>query len=300
MSLLTRLLTQLRPPDTIIAPHPYLKNARFAKISFSLFLIVILGTTVIMTLVAWVTAGEAVFPWTMLFVIFPWLCGISLIFVMEHWWKPLEALRLAAAQGDRSLLADEQPPNPEALSLDAPMKIVMRISKTPLAVFGTLFSLLLIIAGNINFLLAEWLQHLIASSTWIWSLSLTVFTGALMAFFFTAWWHQRWVVEVSDVGIRSWEHSLGITENATSLMFWHEARLFARYRRPGLWSSDTALIYELSSASQVILWTWVREQKPLRFGVAPTIPLEAYEAQMRVLRDLITAKTGLPLYDLHN
>lgn len=297
MSLFMRLLAQSHPSDSLIVPHPRLSNLRSVRVLFVIFLLLMLGLTVSETLITRVTLGETAFPWSLLSLMLIWLCGIGLSFVIEQRWKPLETLRLAAARGDHHLLANAQPqPNPEALHV--PVKIAMRLSQKGLLVFGLALSLLLILFANLDFLLTEWLQHLLDPSIWPWLLSLTVIVGAVMAFVLAVAWRQRWMVEVREEGIRSWVKSLGMTEKSAPFMPWQEARLFACYRMPGLWKKDSALIYELSSASQVILWTWVQRKESLRAGQEPTLPFEEHQAQMRALCELITAKTGLSLYDL--
>lgn len=75
---------------------------------------------------------------------------------------------------------------------------------------------------------------------------------------------------------------------------WHEARLFAiRAGKPGA----SAVRYELSSPTTVI--TFDRIFQPhwwLRFR--PAEPFGEYHAQMDALLALISARTGLPLYDV--
>jgi len=226
-----------------------------------------------------------------------YLCIIGCSFWEEQWWKRLETLRLAAAQGNDRLLAYDQPqPNPEALSV--PVKIIMRLSRKGLFVFGLLGSLLLIGLADASFWIAEWQQHLLDSSIWLWLLSLTVVAGAAIVFVLVTLWRQRRTIELNQEGIRSRVKIWGMSEMGSPLMFWHEARLFACYQSPVLWRNCSTLVYELSSASQVVTWTWVQENKPLRIGMVPTIPFEEHQAQMHALCALVAAKTGLLLYDL--
>jgi len=58
------------------------------------------------------------------------------------------------------------------------------------------------------------------------------------------------------------------------------------------------MIYELSSANHIVRWNWLpsAEIGPLPAGTA--LPFQQQSAQMQALSELITAKTGLSLYDL--
>ncbi len=87
-------------------------------------------------------------------------------------------------------------------------------------------------------------------------------------------------------GILSSEHALD----------WREACLFACYR--GLWGSRRVIYYELSSASTMVTWAWHRHPSPVFSIWRPVIPNEEYQRRMQVLVELVSAKTGLLLYDL--
>src|SRR5262249_36848797 len=59
------------------------------------------------------------------------------------------------------------------------------------------------------------------------------------------------------------------------------------------------IVYELSSAHDVVRWAWMRQNnRRVIFFAQPTVSAEEYERQMQALLSLIAAKTGLPLYDL--
>lgn len=297
MSFFTRLLTQSHPPDSPIAPQPHLTSLRSMRMLFLIFTVMMLVVLVSDTLIGIVTLREASFPWQSMFVPIMYLCFIGYSFWAEQWWKRLEVLRLAAAQGDDHLLAYDQPqPNIEALNV--PVKIATRLSRKGLLVFGFLGGFLLIGLADTWFLLTTWPQHFVDFSICPWLLSLTVFVGAAIAFVLAVLWRHRWMIEVTQEGIRSRVKIWGMSEIGSPLMFWHEARLFAYYRKPIPWNNRSTLVCELSSASHIITWTWVQENKPLRIGRAPTIPFEEYQAQMHALCALVTAKTGLPLHDL--
>jgi hypothetical protein len=176
--------------------------------------------------------------------------------------------------------------------------MITRMSRKGLLVYSISLGLLFLILANASFLLEQWLSHMLDPSIWWWVLALTVAAVVLMMFVFIVIWRQRRIIEVSQEGIRSWTKSLGMSERGAIGIFWHEVRLFACYRKPGPWNKRAALVYELSSASQVIRWTWVQQNNSLRIGEEPIISFDEHQAQMRALCSLIVAKTGLPLYNL--
>ncbi len=81
-------------------------------------------------------------------------------------------------------------------------------------------------------------------------------------------------------------------------MAWHEARLFACYPRSDLWHTRVSMVYELSSATDVVSWSWVQRRVPLSNQPLPLVSLAEHHAQVQALCDLVVARTGLPLYDL--
>jgi hypothetical protein len=297
MSLFARQINQAHSSDSPIAPHPSLTSFRSMRIAFLLLLAFMIFLFIFEPLTDIVARNIVHFSWEELPVLLIYLGIVGFAFIMERRLKHFEVLRMAAAQDDDSLLADEQPePNAEALRV--PVKFTMRFSRKGLLAYGSSLGLLFLILANASFLFEQWLQHMFDPSIWWWVLVLTVAAIALMAFVFTVIWRQRRIIEVSQEGIRSWTKSLGMNERGAIGIFWHEARLFACYRKPGPWNKRAALVYELSSSNRVIQWTWVQQNKSLRIGEEPTIPFEEYQAQMRALCSLIVAKTGLPLYDL--
>ena len=64
-----------------------------------------------------------------------------------------------------------------------------------------------------------------------------------------------------------------------------------KYRHP--------IMFELSSAHDVVRWGWMRRNSMrVIFFARPASSAQEYERQMQRLLSLIAAKTGLPLYDL--
>lgn len=296
MSLFTRHQSQRHFSDPLVAVHPQISLSRSMRMFFLFPIGLFLFIGVVMPLIDKIASGTARFPWQLLSITPLYLGIIGFSFVAERWWKPVEALRQAAAGEDRRFLAREQPrPNAEALAV--PVKIITRYSQKRLRTFGPIFAFLVIGFGDAVFFFEEWLQRQVDASLWPWLLSLTAIVSAVMIFVIVVSWRQRWVVEIGPEGMRSWVQSMG-TRDTGLFLLWHEARLFACYRNPGPWNKGSVLTYELSSARQVVTWTWVQRQEPLRVIEEPILPFEEHQEQMRALCSLITAKTGLPLYDL--
>jgi hypothetical protein len=91
----------------------------------------------------------------------------------------------------------------------------------------------------------------------------------------------------------------GLISNAgiKVIMPWYEARLFAMYGTFGAQKSGAAITYELSSARDIVRWTWFL-RKTYWVDIEPMMSHDEYNRQMQALLSLVTAKTGLPLYDL--
>jgi hypothetical protein len=293
MSFFTQIFAQPKPPHPLIAPHPRIGQLRLERIMGLIFTVFILIVSIITTFIGSMTLGEVALPWPLLITISLWFCSIGISFVAERRWMRIELLRVAAIQEDQRLLADEQP-QPNVDGLQVPVNIAMHISMgTPL-----ILSLALIVLADICFLFVEWLDHQVDALTWLLVLFMTAFIGIIMVFTLTVLWKQRWVVEIRLRGIKSRISSFGMTDNGAPLMFWHEAHLFSCYSRPGFWNKGSVMIYELSSASQVVCWTWVRSKEPLSLRLVPDVSFEEHQIQMREMCELVVAKTGLRLYDL--
>ena len=80
------------------------------------------------------------------------------------------------------------------------------------------------------------------------------------------------------------------------MIWWQDARLFAiRGGKPGA----RRVRYELSSPTTVVAFDRIlRPRWWSRFQ--PGQPFEVYQAQMDALLALISARTGLPLYDVRS
>jgi len=69
------------------------------------------------------------------------------------------------------------------------------------------------------------------------------------------------------------------------------------YGTYGRQKSGASITYELSSARNIVRWTWFL-RKTSWVDLGPTISHDEYNRQMQALLSLVAAKTGLQLYDL--
>ncbi len=179
----------------------------------------------------------------------------------------------------------------EAPAFFAPFSITLRIKRTHIGVFAVLLFGLMI-PGTVN-LVVSFMQPgpSFGLSKIFFLLFLLVFGIALLTVCFLPLFIVRTTIETRENGLRT---------EAGTFIHWHEARLFACYKLPGLVPGDrTTVVYELSSASHVIIWRWIHNpQSPLTFW-GPLLSPDEYHRQMQALCDLVIEKTGLPLHDVN-
>jgi hypothetical protein len=215
------------------------------------------------------------------------LLVLTLVWGSRHYrhWKRIEPRRLAAAQGDPALLAEEQP-TPDAATLALPATFKMSMSKAQLVCLAAFPELVVVFYSVYGWLI-------LGIPYWLSVLLWTVLVLLLVAIVFAT---SRQVLEVTEVGVRL---------RASPLVFrgmvrWNEAHLFAVYNAPGVLRSGTMLTYELASASGIVRWTRVLRPNALGLHMDPGMPLAEHTQAMKALCQLIAAQTGLPLYDLRN
>lgn len=115
--------------------------------------------------------------------------------------------------------------------------------------------------------------------------------GAGLMFFIYS--KVRSKVEATPYGL-TWKQSI-----QTKSIAWQEARLFACYRVPSLYLGRKMIeTYELSGPNQVVQWMRVVDVRPPFAVWQPVLSMDEYQGQMQALCELITARTGLQLYDL--
>lgn len=219
-----------------------------------------------------------------------WLGVAVLASFIERAWKRLERLRFSAASGNERLRALNQPwLDAEALQL--PITITLRMARicafSAALVFFIAMLLFLLVTDLVNpvgrTLLANWPVNVIA---------LIVLAGSAWGMYVLSM-RKRTRIEVSANGIRVYQNKY-----VDACVSWQDARLFACYATPVLHHPDAALIYELSSRKSLVRWSCAqRAGSPWQMWAA-LIPFEEHRAQMHALAALITARTGLTLYDL--
>ena len=210
---------------------------------------------------------------------------LALVIGFGHYrhWRRIEPRRLAAAQGDPALLADEQP-TPDAAALTLPVTFRLSLSKAQL-VYLAAFPELVVVLYSIY----GWL--IIGIPLWLSVLLWTALVSFLMAVVFVT---SRQVLEVTEVGVRLRASPVAFG----GLVRWNEAQLFAVYNAPGVLRSGATLTYELASASSIVRWTHILRPNALGLHRDPGMPLAEHTQAMKALCQVIAARTELPLYDL--
>jgi hypothetical protein len=221
-------------------------------------------------------------------------CNLILGILQVRYWEGIERRRFVVIRGDQLFLADEQP-TPDASLLPLPTTIITprRGKKAFLLIMGMTLLMAMFFAGwftwfdsNPLLLVADHLLNFLA-------LSAIGFVAASILFFailFSPLARQQ--VKVTEGGLAARE---GMEKTHT--VMWHEVRLYAMYGTFGRQKSGTSITYELSSARNIVRWTWFL-RKTSWVDLGSTISHDEYNRQMHALLSLVAAKTGLPLYDL--
>ncbi|MEO6893375.1 MAG: hypothetical protein ABI324_30690 [Ktedonobacteraceae bacterium] len=297
MSLLARLLALSDRPHQLISPHPSIWKLQ----SHRVLMLFVTGFWLMVGLFAMLSALgitrriPILYPFLLPLLLFPSIIVFDTVAL--RFLRRLDRLRFAAAHGEPWLLANSQPV-PDIHALHLPMTIVLRPSRRLLLWAG----LMLLLLFDIPLALLTWpdlSSHFSIALFWWRLIVTTVIMGGVIAFLLAVAWRARRVIEVTQEGIRSSSiKGFGMNMAASEWLFWPEARLFACYPAPGSRQGRPMIVYELSSASRNVRWTWVQRKKTLRDLEEPVIAFEEHRAQMQALSALVAAKTGLALYDL--
>lgn len=214
-------------------------------------------------------------------------------------WKRFEQRRQAAIQGPQSLLASEQP-EPDASALPLPSTITYHPSKAPfLRREGTILLALVIV--SIFFLIDPLKPSTTTSDLGLAFLLLPllvitiVFVGYCGYLFWTLYAREYKSILVTKDGLSV----SGLLTRTPRFIAWQDARLLAivslfrsRYYQP-------SYQLEVSSANEIIYWSWPQAAtRNIPYFNDPSSGTQEYEQQMNKLLSVITAKTGLSLYDL--
>lgn len=273
--------TEVRSPrpggKTMVQPDPMAQwyfLGRFIAL-FGVFLLVIAAGV-------WIVKGQN--PTALVILAFIYLlAGAGFV----RWGKrrlKIELLRQVAASGEedaRLLLATNQP-QPDEAALALPCKIKLRPKWTPpilcfLGIAIVVFTVLTIFLLNTP--PAPFGAYVAAYGV------ILLFPMLISSLFPLLAW-QTMIVTTEGLRIQA-ERPLTIK--------WQDAQLFTIY--PANKPSEPPIRYELSGPKAIVRW------KRMPRGVSSLLtktpdPFDEYDRQMEALLALITAKTGLPLYDL--
>jgi hypothetical protein len=255
------------------------------------------------------------------YAIFFFLYFVFMLFFSTRpvkFWERLERRRQMAAGGDQKLLASEQPrpdanalPLPTVLGQSSPVtsdsSLLTTVVQRPnwnifLVIFGVAFLTVIIFAVIIFLFLPTLLpplpHHRALPLAFVF-IAVAVFVVLMLLYcsilFGVMYFKARQHLTVTEHGLIM----LGFRK--VHSVSWQEAKLFAidgifgarRYPHPS--------IFELSSANDIIRWTWMRRSSfRVLFYSQPVLSEEDYNRQMQSLLSFIAARTGLPLYDLRD
>ncbi|HZU65635.1 MAG TPA: hypothetical protein VFA09_00030 [Ktedonobacteraceae bacterium] len=255
------------------------------------------------------------------YVIFYFVYAVFMLFFFTRlykFWERLERRRQIAAAGDPSLLAAQQP-RPDADALPVPTVIgeaspaksntSLRTTfkqrpnwKVFLIILGSFFVGMIVIAV-LFFVFFPTLfpplphHHTLPSIFVI--IVIAVFVVLMLLYggllFGVMYFKARQHLTVTENGLMMFGflkvHSVP----------WQEAKLFAIDGLFGAKRYPHPTIFELSSANDIVRWTWMRRSSfRVVFYARPVLSEEEYNRQMESLLSFIAARTGLPLYDLRD
>jgi hypothetical protein len=265
-------------------------------VAFFFFVAVLALLTVSIAIDVTFHGGRHFFHGTALFSHVFILVSLAILLMLSisqvRYWGRIERRRFAAIRGNQHFLAAEQTA-PDTASLPLPVTITLRPYKG--AIFlttGIALLLILLLCGSLT--LPD-------------SYPLRLFPGPLLNFlvFFAIVVVFTLVISFAMQLSPLVRQQITVTEGGlastngkkVTTVPWHEARLFALYVTFGAQKSGAAVTYELSSARDIVRWTWIW-RKTYWVGLEPVIPHDEYNQQMQALLSFVVARTGLPLYDL--
>ena len=269
----------------MIKDDPQRKIMNWALIGAGLAVVVLTGEG----LIQYISPAQHPFP---IFLIIALVCYIVLllfcVLLLTHVWGRVDKRRQHAMQGDRSLLAQEQPmPNDQALLLPATMRL--RIKKRFIFnIFIVPILIALLIFAVIAFINSNDLPFMLIFFGILFGIILLSFIVMFVALSIQLKTRLNYGIEVTQEGLTTY-----FSGNARTIR-WNEAQLFAitgadKPRRPQM--------YELANSSTVARWI-IPPCQTFYYSLEPEVPYEEYVRQMHALLEFIEAKTHLPLYDL--
>lgn len=227
-----------------------------------------------------------------LLMVFAVSCIAASFVLLRVIWKRRDPKRQRALEGDKSLLATEQP-SQNAHALPLPVSIELHMKWTlyyiMLAVLLVAFAVLTLIVINLGHHSATFIRIFL------------LFLGGTALLFLLVF------LLAASIATRRARQVITVTEQAITTRYlgkvttvpWTEACFFCVN---GVAKQKRALVYELSSEKESVLWTRVFVPRGfIRTAMLrPTIPFEEYDQKMSALLELVTGRTGLMLYDLRD
>jgi hypothetical protein len=287
---------ELLQSENVIKANPLLATFRTARLILLISTILMSTFIIFFLIIDALYGGGHLLPFNK--ALFGPLCVLAsnafqlmLNISQGQYWKRIEQRRFAAVQGNQLFLASEQPTFDRA-PLPLPITIKLRQNK------GTF--LLLIGATLLMSMLLASLVTWFVSDSWLLAVDHLLIFLVVFSIFFVPISIILLVLLLSPLGrprITVTEGGLISKHGTKVIMPWYEARLFAMYETFGKQKSGSSITYELSSARDIVRWTWVL-RRTLSPGLEPVIPQDEYNRQMQALLSLVVARTGLPLYDL--
>jgi hypothetical protein len=264
-------------------PQRKIMNRALIGVGLVVFVLIVQG------LIQYISQAHHAFPG---FLIIALVCYIVLlifcVILLTHVWGRVDKRRQRAIQGDRSLLAQEQPiPNQQALLLPATMRL--RIKKRfILNLFVVPILIVLLIFAVITFINSNDRPFMLIFFGILFGIILLSFIVTFVVLSIQLKTRLIYGIEVTQEGLTTY-----FSGNPRTIR-WNEAQLFAitgadKPRRPQM--------YELANSLTVARWI-IPPRNTFYYSLEPELPYEEYVRQMHALLELIEAKTHLPLYDL--
>ena len=207
--------------------------------------------------------------------------------------KQLDERRERALQGDRSLVAREQPV-PELQILPLPTTIKLNQSRRAIVFLSLSIAFVLFISFVIGIVVSTGQRHGNPNNYTLLVIAFSILGGlvvamlsAIILIFFLLRNQLSFTIVVDEQGLSS------TYQGITSTINWSDARLFAvlNPEKPAVMR-----FYELSNEHTVVRWVNMPERA--MFQRKENKAHAEYRRKVLALLSLIVARTGLPLYDL--
>ena len=206
--------------------------------------------------------------------------------------RRLDQRRERALQGDRSLLAKEQPlPDPHILPI--PTTIKLDQSRRAIVILGLFIALVLFIPFVIGIVFGTAQSHS-SSGNHVLLIVLLILGGAgvallvaLVIIFYLIRTQLSFTIVVDEQGLSSTYRGI------TATIHWSDAHLFAVLNPD---KPSNMRFYELSNEDTVVRWVNMPERA--LFQRKENKDTAEYRRKVHALFPFIAARTGLPLYDL--